>query len=180
MEAIYAVDNKNGIAKNGIIPWYSKKDLNFFKNKTQNNVVIMGKNTFFSLPNGFLNKRLNIVLTKNTSEAIFKTINRNFVLVTNTITICDSLLQDKEKWKKKFPYLIDNFTIFVIGGKQIYEYFIPICDKIWVTEIKNNFNCDLFLNYDYSEKYSREIIEEDDELRIVKYQKILFFTPLDI
>lgn len=45
MNAILAVDDNYGIAKNGNIPWYSKEDLIFFKNKTDNNVVIMGKNT---------------------------------------------------------------------------------------------------------------------------------------
>ena len=39
MEAIYAIDLKNGLSKGGIIPWKSKKDLKFFANKTKNNVV---------------------------------------------------------------------------------------------------------------------------------------------
>jgi dihydrofolate reductase len=34
MEAIYAIDSKNGLAKNGVIPWKSKKDMLFFMNKT--------------------------------------------------------------------------------------------------------------------------------------------------
>ena len=50
MEAIYAIDLNNGLSKEGIIPWKSKKDLKFFQKKTINNVVIMGKNTYFSLP----------------------------------------------------------------------------------------------------------------------------------
>ena len=50
MESIYAIDSKNGLSKNGIIPWKSKTDMYFFMNKPKNNIVIMGKNTFFSLP----------------------------------------------------------------------------------------------------------------------------------
>ena len=52
IEAIVAVDNKYGLAKNGNIPWKSKTDMTFFKNKTINNVVVMGTKTFLSLPKG--------------------------------------------------------------------------------------------------------------------------------
>jgi dihydrofolate reductase len=31
MESILAIDSKNGLAKNGTIPWKSKKDMTFFK-----------------------------------------------------------------------------------------------------------------------------------------------------
>lgn len=170
MEAIYAIDNKQGLAKDGKIPWRSKKDLKFFKDKTKNNVVIMGRNTFFSLPNGYLQERLNIIFTKNPNDINIK--NNQFVIVTNTDSIHNLILQDRNKWKNDFPYLIDNFTIFFIGGKTIYDQYIPICNKIWVTEIKKDYDCDLFCHYDYSNKYSKEIIEEDDELRIIKYEKI--------
>lgn len=169
MEAIYAIDNTHGLAKNGQIPWHSKKDLKFFKEKTKNNVIIMGKNTFLSFPNGYLKDRLNIILTRN-PETI-DIINNSFVMITSANYIYKIILQDREKWKSSFPYLNDNFSIFFIGGKQIYEQFVPICDKIWVTEIKKDYNCDLFFHYDYSKEFNEEIIEEDDELRIIKYEK---------
>jgi dihydrofolate reductase len=167
MEAIYAIDSQNGLAKNGQIPWKSKKDLKFFKDKTKNNVIIMGKNTYLSLPNGYLKDRLNIILTRNPDLIM----DNPFVMMTNADYIYKLILQDREKWKKSFPYLNDNFTIFFIGGKQIYEQFVPLCDKIWVTEIKKDYNCDLFFHYDYSKQFNKEVIEEDDELRIIKYEK---------
>ena len=70
MEAILATDINFGISKDGIIPWKSKKDMRFFFNKTKNNVVIMGKTTYFSLPEQFrpLKDRLNIVLTSKPSQ----------------------------------------------------------------------------------------------------------------
>jgi dihydrofolate reductase len=174
MEAIYAVDIQNGLAKNGKIPWYSKKDLHFFKEKTKNNVVIMGKNTFLSLPNGYLKDRLNIILTRHPDsiDIIKNDIKKNsFVMITTADYIHKLILQEREKWKKSFPYLKDNFTIFFIGGKQIYDQFVPLCDKIWVTKIKKDYNCDLFFHYDYSKQFNEEIIEEDDELQIIKYEK---------
>ena len=67
MESILAIDINNGLSKNGSIPWTSKKDMLFFYNQTKNNVVIMGKNTYFSIPKEKrpLKNRLNIVLTRS-------------------------------------------------------------------------------------------------------------------
>ena len=50
MESIIAIDFLGGIGKNNSIPWHSKTDIKFFLNKTIYNIVIMGKNTFLSLP----------------------------------------------------------------------------------------------------------------------------------
>jgi len=42
---------------------------------------------------------------------------------------------------------------------------------VWVTQIKKDYSCDLFLEYDYSNEFKEEFVEEDDELKIVKYEK---------
>lgn len=172
MEAIYAVDEKNGLAKNGAIPWHCKKDLQFFRNKTKRNVIIMGKNTFFSLPNGYLKDRLNIVLTSNPDDSVFTTSKNNpYVVVTNNDSIHTLIMQERSVWKNAYSYLSEYFTIFCIGGKKIYEQFVPICHKVWMTEIKKNYDCDLFFHFDYSHQFTKEIVEEDDELRIIKYER---------
>lgn len=173
MEAIYATDSMGGIAKNSNIPWYSKKDLQFFKNKTKHNVVIMGKNTYLSLPNGYLRNRLNVVLSTNPNELYLSNKdNSDFVIVTNNDNIYSMFLQHKEKWKNLFPYLHDNYKVFIIGGKTIYEKYIPLCKTIWVTKIKKDHDCDLFFFYDYSKYYNEELIDDDDELQIVRYDII--------
>jgi hypothetical protein len=67
MEAILATDMSGGLSKEGKIPWKSQKDMRFFYQTTKNNIVIMGRNTYFSLPENIrpLKNRLNIVLTKD-------------------------------------------------------------------------------------------------------------------
>ena len=67
MEAILATDMSGGLSKDDLIPWKSKKDMQFFYQKTKNNIVIMGRSTYFSLPKNIrpLKNRLNIVLTKD-------------------------------------------------------------------------------------------------------------------
>lgn len=171
MQAIYAIDSMGGLAKNKIIPWYSKKDLTFFKSKTKSNVVIMGKNTFLSLPNGYLPNRLNIILTTNPDDSVFKNTNDKFVIVTSDNLIGNLILQNKDKWIHSYPYLSNDFKIFFIGGKKIYEQFIMCCDTVWVTQIKKDYQCDLFFNFDYSKEFEKEIIDSDNELTIIKYKK---------
>jgi dihydrofolate reductase len=172
MEAIYAVDCNNGLSKDGIIPWHSKKDLKFFMNMTKNNVVIMGRNTYFSLPKRPLKDRLNIILTSKPLEfASEKSQNLSNVIFTNNDKIYNSILNYREKYIKQFPSLSRDFKIFIIGGKKIYEQFIPLCERVWVTRIKKDYSCDLFLDYNYSKQFKEETIDEDDELIIKKYEK---------
>jgi hypothetical protein len=47
-----------------------------------------------------------------------------------------------------------------------------LCDNIWVTHIKTDYNCDLFIDYDYSKHFDAKLYEENDELTIVKYKRI--------
>jgi len=174
MESIYAIDSKNGLSKDGIIPWHSKKDLKFFANKTKNNVVIMGKNTYFSLPENVrpLNNRLNIVLTSNPEQVMHLSDGIKNLIFTNNDTIYNIILNDREKYITMHPYLSSDFKIYFIGGKTIYEKYIPLCEKVWVTQIKNDYSCDLDLNYDFLKQFKEpKIIEEDEELKILLYEK---------
>lgn len=173
MEAIYAIDSKNGLAKNGVIPWKSKKDMLFFMNKTKNNVVIMGKNTYFSIPKEHrpLHNRLNIVITTN-AEAYHDDMNENSNLIfTNNIDIHEDINTNTCKYYNTYKFLDENYKIFIIGGKSIYEYFIPFCEKIWVTRLKYDYNCDLFIHYDYSKQFEEKVYQEDDELQIIEYTR---------
>ena len=145
MEAILAIDSKNGLAKNGTIPWKSKKDMTFFKNKTINKIVVMGRKTFESLP-GPLKNRLNVVLSNPRYS-------ENNILYTNDV---DALLKE---------------NVIFIGGKSIYEQFIPLCETVWVTRFKKDYDCDLFFDYNFS-KFSSIVHEDDEELTITEYKKV--------
>lgn len=174
MEAIYAVDLNDGLSKDGVIPWKSKKDLIFFYNKTKGHVVIMGRNTYFSLPEEVrpLKDRLNIVLTSKYTDKNLLNLqcNASNLIFTEFENIYGGLIRYKTEIVKSHPYLEPDFKIFIIGGKKIYENFIPLCDKVWVTRIKKDYLCDQTFKYDYSEEFNEpEIIEDDDELQISLY-----------
>lgn len=146
MEAIFAIDAKNGFAKNGTIPWKSKKDMLFFKNKTMNKIVVMGRKTYESIPSPLKN-RLNVILTETPEYS-----ENNNVLFTDDI---ESILKE---------------NVIFIGGKPIFEQFLPLCEKIWVTRFKKDHECDVFFNYDFS-GFHAKVYEEDDELVITEYTK---------
>jgi len=154
VEAILALDSEYGLAKDGKIPWKSKTDMIFFKNKTINNYVIMGSKTLFTLPNAQpLGNRTNIVVTNQKEKFlnIYKNI-ENIIFFTIDETI---------KFIKNNP----NFKFFIIGGNQIYNLLLPYCSTIWLTKIKQNYYCDLKFNYNIS-SYQKELIYEDSELEI--------------
>ncbi len=164
VEAILAIDKNNGLAKNGAIPWHSKFDLNFFKQKTINNIVVMGSKTFLSLPNSLpLKSRQNIVVTNNStffsskyshfssSELMFVSMNECIDLITN------NTFQDK--------------TIFIIGGKQLFTQLYKYCSTIWITQLKKDYECDLSL--DTFDKKEAIIVYDDDELTLYKLTSII-------
>ena len=70
-----------------------------------------------------------------------------------------------------------KLTIFIIGGKQVYTRYLPICSTVWVSRLKNDYGCDLFLA-DYATilndplMYSKTIYKEYDLFTIYKYQTI--------
>ena len=118
MKAIVAVDEDWGIGVNGQMLHHVPADLKYFKQKTLGKTVIMGKNTFFSLPNGPLPGRKNIVLSTD------KNLHIEGAWVYSSI---DELMENLSKEE-----LADAF---IIGGQSIYEQFLPLYEIAFVTKI---------------------------------------------
>ena len=143
IEAIVAVDEEFGLAKNNQIPWKNKEDMKMFKQKTIGNIVIMGSKTLLSLPNQApLGNRYNIILTNHKQDFSQKYSSYNNIVFYNYNELIDYINNVET-----------NKTIYVIGGKQIYDLLFPICNKIWLSIICGNYECDLklkinFENYD--------------------------------
>ena len=178
MEAILAIDSNNGLSKEGTIPWNNKKDLQFFYKKTKNNVVIMGKNTYLSLPENLrpLKHRLNIVLTSNPDIFLNEENEENEymseTIFTNNINIHSAILNNRESFLKCYPALNRDFKIFIIGGRKIYEHYIPLCEVVWLTRIKKNYSCDLIFDLNLEKQFKEIKVEEDDEIKISKYIRL--------
>ena len=154
MKIIVAVDSNWGIGCDGNLLQHIPEDMKFFKEKTIGNVVVMGRETFESLPGkNPLNNRVNIVLSRNNS---FKD---------DRLIICKSI---EETFKELEKY--NNDEIFIIGGETIYKQFLPYCDELYITKIKNKYKADRFFpNVDIMENW--ELVEESEvkEYKDIKY-----------
>lgn len=133
---LVAMDQNRAIGRNNQLLCDLPKDLKAFKEMTINQVVIMGRKTQESLPNGYLDKRHNIVITSQ------KNLGDDRLIITHSPV--QALLRAN--------VIVQNSNniatgIFVIGGQQIYQEFIKqdLVDKIIITQILHKFEqCDAF------------------------------------
>ena len=112
---IAAVDKNLAIGKNGKIPWNIKEDLGYFQQNTLNTAMIMGRSTFDSIGKPLPNRK-NIVMTKSPA-------NRDGVI---EVLDVESAIKEAKKTSNK---------ISIIGGESIYKEFMPIANKLLLTEI---------------------------------------------
>lgn len=130
MNMIVAFCKGFGIGSNNYIPWDISNDLVNFKNLTLNNIVIMGRKTYFSIPerNRPLTNRLNIVVTNNPSQ---------YENDTNVVFLSIDEVYDFVKIQYKYN------KCFIIGGCEIYSYFIKYITNLYITYIDKEYNCDV-------------------------------------
>lgn len=129
MKAIVAIDNSWGIGNNGNLLFHIKKDMEFFRKMTTNKVVVMGRKTLDSLPNGEpLKNRINLVITSNKSYKSHDNI------------IFGDIHEINEEIKK-----YDTNDIFIIGGASIYKQFIHRCDTVYVTHNAIAYGADTYM-----------------------------------
>ena len=137
--AIVAMDEKQGIGKDGGMPWHLPGDLRYFQRLTRGegdpvrrNAVIMGRKTWLSIPEAFrpLNGRLNIVLTRNPSFVVPEG-------VCTAASLTEGLRLAVEG---------TSGDIFVIGGQEVFAEALrhPGCTRLYVTKIQKAFDCDVF------------------------------------
>ena len=107
---IFACDMNNAIGKNGDLPWRQSTDLQHFKQITLGGTIVMGRKTWESLP-GKLPDREHLVMTRSNRDDV------------ETITYEGVLELSKER------------EIFIIGGGEIYNLFLPHTEKIHRTII---------------------------------------------
>lgn len=120
IKMIWASSNNGVIGKDGKLPWYLPEDLTYFREMTENQTVVMGRNTYESLTEPLRNRR-NIVLSK-TMESTPK--------VEVYTSIGDLMLNCLDFW--------------VIGGRQVYDAFMPWADELRLTKVRQDFEGDTY------------------------------------
>lgn len=126
MKLIAAVDKNWGIGLNGRLLVSIPSDQKFFRNETYGKVVIAGRKTLATFPNGLpLEGRTNIILT---SDKNFKA--KNAIIVHSA----------EEALEAAAGYAEED--VYVIGGESIYDQFLPYCDTAIITKIDHAFEAD--------------------------------------
>lgn len=110
---IVCKNNFDYIGKDNKMLYHIPKDLAFFKRKTVNHVIIMGRKTFESLP-GMLPNREHWVITRDSSFNKARSFNS-----------IDDVLEAIDP----------NADYYIIGGGEIYKQFMPYADCLYITEV---------------------------------------------
>ena len=140
---IVAIAENNAIGKYNKLLWHIPGDLRRFKRITRGHTVIMGKNTFLSLPAGPLTERRNVVITDNREESFPGC--EMVYSVEEAIASCDP---DREN--------------FVIGGASVYRQFMPHAGTLYLTRVHKSFEADTFFPEVTPEEWT-EISREEGE-----------------
>lgn len=154
---IVAMGENGEIGSNNNLIWKIKEDLNFFKNVTMDSYIIMGRNTYNSMPKN-LRGRNYIVLSKN----------ENFNLDAPKLvyrSVEETLKFISQKPASKF---------WVVGGGAIYEAFLPFINIMHITQIKDSYsNADTFFpDYNVDDWY-QNIGEELCSENNIRYRHML-------
>ena len=146
MKAILSADRNWGIGNGNKLLVSIPSDMKFFRQTTTGKVVVMGRKTLESFPNGqSLKNRINIVLTGNKDYTA-----KGAVIVHSQEELLDTLKQ------------YDTEDIYIIGGESVYRMMLPYCDTVFVTKIDRTFQADTFFpNLDEMEEW--EMTEEGEE-----------------
>jgi len=146
---IVAMATNRAIGKGGDLIWHLSNDLKHFKEITSGHSVIMGYNTYASLPGRKpLPKRRNIIISSHLHEAP-----EGFELA-NSILDAVKMVYDEEE-------------VFIIGGGMIYEQFMPMADRLYLTMIEKDFEADTFfpiINFKNWELVDLKVIDDDPQI----------------
>jgi dihydrofolate reductase len=132
LSIIVAIAQNHAIGKDNDLLWHLSEDLKRFKRITLNHTVVMGLNTFYSLPVRPFPNRRNIVVADNTSVKIEGC--EMAYSIQEAIDLCD-----------------ENNENFICGGASIYRQFLPLANKLYLTVVYKDFEADTFfpeINYD--------------------------------
>jgi dihydrofolate reductase len=132
IKLIVAMDINRGIGKDNDLMWHLPSDMRFFKETTLNQIVVMGRKNYESIPEKFrpLPNRENVILTRN----------QDFIaencLIFNSVR--DVILHYKTDRTGR--------DIFIIGGGQIYKEVLDldVIDEMYITHVEHSFDADTF------------------------------------
>lgn len=153
MKLIVAVDRNWAIGKDNKMMWSIPADMKYFRETTRGNIVIMGRKTLESFPQGQpLKNRVNIVITKNPGYKV-----KGAVIVHSI----EEAMEEAKKYEGE---------TYVIGGESIYRAMLPYCDTALITKIDHAFDADTYFpNLDKDETWRMTKISEEQTCFDLEY-----------
>lgn len=153
MHLIVAVDKNWAIGKNNKLMWSIPADMKYFRETTKGNIVIMGRKTLESFPQGQpLKNRVNIVITNNKDYKV------KDAVVVHSI---EEAIEEAKKYEG---------TPYVLGGESIYRAMLPYCDTALITKIDHAFDADTYFpNLDEDEEWEMTKISEEQTCFDLEY-----------
>ena len=128
MNIIVAADKNWGIGRNNELLVSIPADMKMFRQETTGKVVVMGRKTLESFPNGLpLKNRTNIVLTHDHTYKVPGAV---------VVHDMDELHEELKKY--------DSQDIYVIGGETIYRQLLDECDVAHITKIDYAYDADAY------------------------------------
>ena len=182
MRLIVAFNKEGVIGVNNDLPWHLKDDLKRFQKLTKNNIVVMGRKTYDSLPKKPLSNRINVIITRNPEQYEEKE-NLYFIELDKSLSFLKNLEYE------------NKCETFIIGGNSIYKYFFEHIDKFHFTLVNfkinlNNYKQGTYFTYfpistnsifskEFENKYKMVCVENKTEIidknkEIIKYKFIDF------
>ena len=153
---IVAVDRKGAIGEGGRLPWHYSADMKHFKETTTGHACVMGYRTWLTLKRALPN-RLNIVLSRKSDIEP-----QDSMIVLRDLDSVLSMAQSLES------------DLFVIGGAQVYQSFLPYIEKWIVTEVPlTAAGADAFVPENYLQGFELNQSKRIDEgLSVSSYTRI--------
>ncbi|MEH7224390.1 dihydrofolate reductase [Bacillus sp. JJ1566] len=141
---LVAMDKNQLIGRDNDLPWRLPADLAYFKRVTMGHPIIMGRKTYDSIGRP-LPGRENIIVTRDTSYTAEGC---------KVIHSIDEIVKMNEE--------IDQ-ELFVIGGAEIFKAILPYSDRLYITEIEEEFEGDTY--FPAFDKSLWKIISEEKGIR---------------
>lgn len=161
MNLIVAVDDNWAIGNKGSLLVSIPKDHKMFREETTGKVVVLGRKTLETFPQGQpLKNRTNIILSTNPNYHV------KDAIIAHSI---DELLEMLKEY--------DSKDIYIIGGDSIYKQMIPYCDTAIVTKISHVYEADAYFpNLDQDSEWTLTAEGEEEtyfdlEYQFVKYER---------
>ena len=150
---IAAIGKNRELGRGNDLIWHIKEDLKNFNNLTMGKYIVMGKNTYESLPK-HLEGRKYIVLSSSLSE------------IENGLLFND--------FNKLLEFIKDvDEEVMIIGGASIYKLFLPFADKLYLTEIDSEEKADVYFPDFNKEDYECNVVSTN-EVDGLKYSFVIY------